>query len=256
MNIEREKIGCVAIAFVLMLGVFGFFILGPIAQDPGYHLFKDQRTVFGVPNFWNVITNLPFLLVGVAGLDGILRSRRVRLFDRMKAAYTLFFLGVSLVAVGSGYYHLSPNNESLVWDRIPMAVAIMALLSIIIGEFISLSWGKYALWPLVVFGVFSVLYWQSTEISGEGDLRLYALVQFLPMLVIPIILLTFKSALTDISGYWFLLGAYALGKVFEFVDGAVQDMLLLLSGHSIKHIVVALGVAFLLKAYNHRKLVV
>ncbi|MDX2504188.1 MAG: ceramidase domain-containing protein [Gammaproteobacteria bacterium] len=239
-----------------MLGVVGVFMLEPIAQDPGYHLFKDQRTVFGVPNFWNVITSLPFLLVGVAGLYGILRSRRVRLLDGMKAAYTLFFLGVSLVAVGSGYYHLSPNNESLVWDRIPMAVAIMALFSIIIGEFISLSWGKYALWPLVVFGVFSVLYWQGTEHSGEGDLRLYALVQFLPMLVIPIILLTFKPAFTGISGYWFLLGAYALGKVFEFADGAVQDMLLLLSGHSIKHIVVALGVAFLLKAYNHRKLVV
>ena len=80
------------------------------------------------------------------------------------------------------------------------------------------------------------------------------MVQFLPMLVIPIILLTFKPAFTDRSGYWFLLGAYALGKVFEFTDAAVQDMLLL-SGHSIKHLVVALGVAFLLKAYRHRKLI-
>ena len=85
MNIQSEKIGFVAIAFVLMLGVVGVFMLGPIAQDPGYHLFKDQRTIFGVPNFWNVITNLPFLLVGVAGLYGI-RSRRVRLVDGMKAA--------------------------------------------------------------------------------------------------------------------------------------------------------------------------
>lgn len=254
MNITNEKIGCVAIAVVFVLGLGGVLMLDPIVQDPDYHLFKDQRTIFGIPNFWNVITNLPFLLIGVFGLYCVLRSDGIWLVDGMKSAYVLFFLGVSLVAFGSGYYHLSPNNESLVWDRIPMTIAFMSMFSVIIGEFISLDWGKFALWPLVVLGVFSVFYWQSTEMNGEGDLRLYALVQFLPILLIPLILLFFKSQFTDTSGYWYLLGAYGLGKVFEYYDAVIPTMLLWLSGHSIKHIAAALGVALLLKAYINRKL--
>lgn len=253
MNIEKEKIGFIAIALVLMFGIVGVLMLDPIAQDIEYHLFKDQRIIFGIPNFWNVISNLPFLLVGIMGLHSILRSHRIRLIADLKVAYILFFLGVSLVAFGSGYYHLWPSNESLVWDRLPMTIAFMALFSVIICEFISFHLGKFVLWPLVVFGAFSIFYWHSTESNGEGDLRLYILVQFLPMILIPLILLFFRSKFNSTSGYWFLLFAYALAKAFEYLDGAIYNILHLLSGHSLKHVVIALGVLFLLKAYNNRK---
>ena len=248
-----DKIGYIAIALTVVFGVAGVLMLEPIAQDPEYHLFTDQRTVFNVPNFWNVISNLPFLVVGVLGLYSILRSHRPCLIPEMKAAYILFFLGVSLVAFGSGYYHLRPDNASLVWDRIPMTLAFMALFSIIIAEFVSLRWGSLLLWPLVLFGLFSVIYWYGTESGGEGDLRFYILVQFLPVLVIPLMLLFFKPGFTGTSGYWCLLGAYVAGKFFEYFDRLTQDILFVLSGHSIKHLVAAVGVALLLKALNHRK---
>ena len=251
---ENEKFGYIAIALIVLFGVVGVLMLEPIAQDPEYHLFTDQRTVFNIPNFWNVISSLPFLVVGVLGLYSILRSHRACLIAEMKAAYILFFLGVSLVAFGSGYYHLRPDNASLVWDRIPMSVAFMALFSIIIAEFVSLRWGSLLLWPLVLFGVFSVIYWYGTESGCEGDLRFYSLVQFLPVLVMPLMLLFFKPGFTGTSGYWYLLGAYVVGKVFEYFDGFTQDMLFFLSGHSMKHLVVAIGVALLLKAYNNRRL--
>lgn len=251
MNIGKEKIGCIAIALVSILGIVVVLIIDPIAQDPEYHLFKDQRTIFGVPNFWNIISNLPFLLVGIMGLHSIFRSHRIRLVADMKAAYILFFLGVSLVAFGSGYYHLWPSNGSLVWDRLPMTIAFMALFSAVIGEFTSFQLGKFLLWPLVVFGVFSVFYWYSTESNGKGDLRLYILVQFLPLIVIPLMLLFFKSKFTGTSGYWLLLGAYVLAKAFEYFDGLVYKTFLL-SGHSLKHVIAALGIFFLLKAYNNR----
>jgi len=254
MNMGNEKTGHIAIALIVLLGVAGVLMLEPIAQDPEYHIFVDQRTVFSIPNFLNVISSLLFLVVGVLGLYSIMRSHRIRLIPDMRAAYILFFLGVSLVAFGSGYYHLWPGNASLVWDRIPMAIAFMSLFSIIIAEFVSSRWGRLFLWPLVLFGVFSVIYWHSTESVGEGDLRFYILVQFLPMLVIPVILLFFKSRFTRASGYWYLLGAYVVGKVFEYFDGFTQDMLIFLSGHSMKHLVVAIGVALLLKAYNNRRL--
>jgi len=163
------------------------------------------------------------------------------------------FLGVSLVAFGSGYYHLWPSNGSLVWDRLPMTIAFMALFSVIIGEYTSVQLGKLALWPLIVFGAFSVIYWHSTEVKGGGDLRLYVLVQFLPMLIIPLILLFFKSKFTCTSGYWLLLCTYVLAKVFEYFDEAIYNMPSLLSGHSLKHIVVAFGLLFLLRAYIDRE---
>ena len=32
-----------------------------------YHRFADQQTLLGIPNFWNVVSNLPFILVGAVG---------------------------------------------------------------------------------------------------------------------------------------------------------------------------------------------
>lgn len=187
------------------------------------------------------------------GLHSIFISHKIRLITDIKAAYTMFFLGVSLVAFGSGYYHLWPDNGSLVWDRLPMTVAFMALFTIVISEFTSFHVGKFTLWPLVVLGAFSVFYWNRTENNGEGDLRLYILVQFIPLLVIPLMLLFFKSKFTRTSGYWFLLCAYVFAKAFEHFDEAIHNILFILSGHSLKHIVAALGVLFLLKAYNNRE---
>jgi hypothetical protein len=253
LNLENKKIGITAIALVSMIGIVGVLMLDPIAQDIEYHLFRDQRTMLNIPNFWNVISNLPFLLVGVMGLHSIRHSRSIRLIAEMRTAYILLFVGVSLVAFGSGYYHLWPSNGTLVWDRLPMTIAFMALFSVIIAEFTSVQLGKFALWPLIIFGAFSVIYWHFTEARGEGDLRLYALVQFLPMMVIPLILLFFKSRFTCTSGYWLLLCAYVLAKAFEYFDEAIYNLLSLFSGHSLKHVVVAFGILFLLKAYNNRE---
>lgn len=254
MNLENEKTGIAAIALVSMIGIAGVLMLDPVAQDIDYHLFKDQRTILSIPNFWNVITNLPFLLVGVIGLHSIHGSHPIRFIAEMKVAYTLLFAGVSLIAFGSSYYHLWPSNGSLVWDRLPMAIVFMALLSVVIGEFVSVQLGRLALWPLIIFGVFSVIYWQFTEDRGEGDLRLYVLVQFLPMMVIPLILLCFKSTFNCTSGYWLLLCAYGLAKAFEYFDEVIYNMPFLLSGHSFKHIIAAFGLLFLLKAYKNREL--
>ena len=236
-----------------VLGVAVTFILSPIAQDLEYHSFMDQRRVLGIPNFWNVTSNLPFFLVGLWGLHSLLLSNRIKLVEEMKIAYILFFSGVLLVAFGSGYYHLWPNNTTLVWDRLPMAIAFMALFTLVIGEFISSRLGKLTLWPLIIFGIFSVVYWYITEINGQGDLRLYILVQFLPILLIPTILLCFKSHFTHTNGYWLLLSAYAIAKIFEHFDETTSDVLFSLSGHSLKHTIAALGIYFLLKSFHERR---
>lgn len=250
---KMKTIGSIAIILSSIFGLLAIMSLGPIAQDIEYHSFQDQCMYFGTPNFVNVVSNVPFLIVGCMGIYSIFFTHRLSFSPDMKTAFTLFFLGVSIVAVGSSYYHLAPGNETLMWDRLPMAIAFMSLFSIIISEFISSQYGKLLLWPLVIFGAFSVIYWQFTELTGKGDLRLYLLVQFLPLLVIPLILLFFKSNYTNVTGYWFLLLAYAIAKALEHFDSQIYNIFIVISGHSIKHIVAAFGIYLLLISFKSRE---
>ena len=42
-----------------------FYFVDSIPQDPAYHQFADQREFLGVPNFFNVSSNLAFIIIGV-----------------------------------------------------------------------------------------------------------------------------------------------------------------------------------------------
>jgi Ceramidase len=252
--INNEKTGFNLILIITVLSIIALLSQDRVAQDINYHDFSDLRTIFSIPNFWNVLSNLPFLIVGFLGLYKLFVKKNLQIINEMKTAYAFLFFGVFLVAFGSGYYHLSPNNQTLVWDRLPMTIAFMAMFAIIIAEFISIRLGKALLWPLLIAGVTSVFYWHFTELQGMGDLRFYAVVQFFPMLVMPVILVCFKPRFNHLNAYWVLFASYALAKVFELFDQSVYDFLgFAISGHSIKHIVPALGLYVLLIAYQQRK---
>jgi hypothetical protein len=221
------------------------FSFPPIPQDPSYHHFADGRTTLGVPNFWNVISNAPFLLVGAAGAWFVLDRRRSRLALITAGeccAYLFLFVGVALTAFGSGYYHLAPDNPRLVWDRLPLAVAFMGLFSAVIAERINLKLGVGLLVPLVAAGIGSVLYW------GEyDDLRPYLLVQFFPLAAIPLMLLIFPPRYSGTVYFFVALGCYLLAKWFETFDRKVYEALAgQVSGHTIKHLLAGLGTYFLL----------
>lgn len=250
MKNKNEKIAFITILVVFLFGSVTVFLHEAIPQDNSYHLFSDTRSLFNTPNFYNVASNLPFLIVGVMGIQWLFRSGINKLPTELRQALFIFFLGVFLVGVGSGYYHLWPDNQTLVWDRLPMAVAFMALMSVIIGDFISIRSIKFVLPALLVFGIFSVVFWYITEMKGAGDLRFYILVQFLPILIIPIILIGFKPEYTSSAGYWRLLGAYGLAKGFEHLDSSLYNFVGFLSGHTLKHLTAALGIYFLLSAFK------
>ena len=230
-----------AIIIGLALGALSLAVfVSPIAQDPAYHAFADQRTILGIPHFWNVASNLPFLIVGLYGLKVLAGHTPAGALQSLHVSYVLIFAGVALVALGSGYYHLDPANETLMWDRLPMSVAFMAFFSMIAGECISEKFGRRLLWPLLAVGLWSVVYWYFTELQGRGDLRAYALVQFLPMLLIPVILMLFRSSFMSNKWIWLGLAAYLLSKLFEFADAAVFDAIGF-GGHAFKHLFGALG---------------
>jgi hypothetical protein len=158
-----------------------------------------------------------------------------------------------LIGFGSGYYHLWPSNQTLVWDRLPMTLVFMALIAIIIAEYLSVNIGKRLLYPLLIVGGASVLYWDYTESNGEGDLRFYILVQFMPLIAIPLILLFMKPTYTYGNRYWWLLCTYIFAKLFEYFDRFIFEVLTVLSGHTLKHLIAALGILLLLNGYNRRK---
>lgn len=223
---------------VTVTGIAAACLFSPIPQDPSYHVFADHRTLFGIPNFLDVFSNLPFVLVGVYGLGS---ASRLQPFSP-RSAYIVFCIGVFFVGFGSAYYHYSPSTQTLVWDRLPMTVAFMALFSMVIRDRISDALGNALLWPLVFAGVASVGYWYWTERQGQGDLRAYAVIQFLPMLLMPLMLIICRGNGLRTPWLWGSLGIYALAKVAEHLDTVIYDTTGTVSGHSVKHVLGAFAV--------------
>ncbi|MFH2047234.1 MAG: ceramidase domain-containing protein [Pseudomonadota bacterium] len=249
---KKNNIGITLIVLTATAVLVGLLFVEPMPQDLGYHQFKDSRLLLAIHNFWNVVSNIAFFIVGALGVIKLRESGKLKIIPDIKFVYYCLFSGMILVAFGSGYYHIRPDNQTLVWDRLPMTIVFMALFSIVISEFISIRIGKAVFLPLIICGISSVLYWHFTELSGKGDLRFYAIIQFLPMLLIPIILITFNSIYTNVSSYWWLLAAYIIAKLFEHFDGQVLTATDLISGHSIKHIAAACGIYILLFSYERR----
>lgn len=233
--------------------IAGFLLTSPLPQDPAYHQFADTRPWLAISNFWNVWSNLPFLVVGVWGLSFVYRQGRMLCLPGLAPAYVVFFSGVALTAFGSGYYHLAPANAPLVWDRLPMTIGFAGLFSIIVGEFLSVRAARWLLPLMLAVGIGSVLYWARSEALGVGDLRPYALVQFLPMLLIPIILLTRHPARGGRRYYWLMLFFYVLAKVAEYFDATIFGAGEVVSGHTLKHLFAAGTPATMLYALMQRR---
>jgi len=228
---------------VVLASVAATLFIPPIPQDESYHLFADARTIAGIPNFWNVISNLPFLLVGIYGL--LLTPRFPS--RALRPGYILFCLAVTGVSFGSAYYHYAPSTPALVWDRLPMSIAFMAVLALILGDRVNPTLGRALLGPLVLLGVASVLYWAWTERRGVGDLRPYALVQFLPFVLLVLMLLIYRGSRASTTWLWWSFIMYFLAKLGEHFDVAIFR-LVGFSGHTMKHLLSALAVFFALLA--------
>jgi hypothetical protein len=228
--------------------VIGTFVLmmsfAPFGQDPNYHNFADRRAFLGIPNFFDVASNLAFIIVGVIGLKISFANRSMRI------AWIVLFAGITLVSAGSAYYHWNPNNQTLVWDRLPMTIGFMALFAALLGEYISERVGKILLLPAIFLGFASVLYW-----NWFDDLRFYIWIQVIPLLTIPVVMILYRARY---SHTWMLLaglGCYVLAKIAELADGAIFALTQnIVSGHTIKHLLSALGCAAILLMLQKRKL--
>ncbi|SOD42095.1 alkaline phytoceramidase [Nitrosovibrio sp. Nv4] len=241
-------------AGMLLLAV----IIPPIPQPLEYHQFADQRTYFGIPNFFNVVSNVAFLLVGIAGLGFLLCSGGARIAKAFvdsseRWPYLVLFLNVAMACIGSAYYHLAPGNERLMWDRLPIAIGIMALLAAALNERVNPKAGLLLLPVLIAVGVGSVMHWHWSKQRGAGNLNFYIVVQFYSLLVIILLGIYFPSRYTHGSGIYMALAFYAIAKLAEIGDRAIYDIGQVISGHTVKHLLAAAAIYLVVRMLRKRR---
>jgi hypothetical protein len=216
----------------------GLALLPKIPQDQAYHLFADKRALVGIPNFWNVVSNIPFVVVGAVGLARF----------RADAARIVLFLGFFLTGIGSAYYHWDPNDGTLFWDRLPMTISFAAIFSLVVQERVRARIGAILLWPMLAIGIASLLAWVWTD-----DLRLYFWAQFFPGVALTALFALYPAKHTH-AHYWLIAaGLYALAKLLEFTDYPIYSLGHLLSGHTLKHLSAAVACSVILRYFELRR---
>lgn len=242
---RKARVALLMGAFALMAGVLIW--CGPIAQDPAYHNFADRRAWLGVSNFGDVASNAAFTIAGLHGFYALwrLEGEHALANNRVTWPFLAFFLFVILISAGSAWYHLAPDNDRLFWDRLPIAIALTAWFAGMIADRIDMRFGVFICLPLfMTFGAFGTIYWITTENAGAGDLRLYALAQFFPLLALPLLCWLFPKARYTGHGYlpWVYFW-FCASKALEHFDGQVFTQAAdTVSGHSLKHLALALAV--------------
>jgi len=233
------------------------FCLPAIPQPLAYHNIADQRTILGLPNGLNVLSNLAFFIPGLLGIFILCSQPLPRSFGKPheKIAFFVLFLGAILASIGSAYYHLDPNNETLVWDRLPIAVVQGAILCILIADRVKAEAGLYLLLPLILLGIIATLYWDYTEHLGRGDLRFYAYTEILPIIIILLLLWLFPARYQGQSYVFEAFAFYALGRIGEFFDSWIYKLTAqVISGHTLKHVAMGLGIYFLVRYMQYREI--
>ncbi|MDP1535953.1 MAG: hypothetical protein Q8L95_02045 [Burkholderiales bacterium] len=242
-----------AVALLSLAVVLVAAWLPPLSQPVHYHDFADQRSMFGVPHALNVVSSLGFVIVGGFGLRGLRRADSDFADARERWPYALFFLAIVAVGLGSATYHLAPGHESLFWDRLPMSVAFMSLFSSVLVERLGPRIGLCLFPWLALAGPLSVIWWLLSERADAGDLRAYALVQFYPMLLMPLLMALFAPRYTRGGDVLLVLALYLGALAADRMDREIFAAVGWISGHTLKHLLAALAVAWLWRMLNLRK---
>ncbi len=244
--------------FALTLAGLAWALLPPIPQPLQYHRFADQRACLGMTGCFDIASNALFALAGLAGLHFLSgeAGRRAFIDAREALPYRLFFLAAILVALGSGYYHLAPDNGRLVWDRAAISLALMSLFAAIICERVSLNAGLRLLPLLVAAGLGSAIYWGWSEIHGSGDLRAYVLMQLYPMLLVPLLLWLYPPRYSGDRDILAIIGLYLLALLCDFTDHRIAALTGAVSGHTLKHIIAALAMYWVVVYLRRRRRVI
>lgn len=236
-------------------------------QPAWFHDFADRRTMLGVANFMDVASNAPFAAASVWGLACVWARRRSEkrcvaggctpMLGIDVVCAICFFVGVGLTSLGSGWYHLNPRNETLVWDRLPLILTFVSLLGMLMAERVSSRSAGRLLGPMLAIGACAVGHWAWTESRGAGDLRAYFAVQIATLVSVVLIVALYPSRYLSTRLLATGLVCYGLAVAFEQLDKPVWNLwrglgVELVSGHTIKHLFAAGGAFVMILAIKPR----
>ena len=224
-----------------VLTVAAALLLPATPQPLAYHDFADHREMYGIANFLDVASNLGFLLAGLAGLVVVARARTAFELPVERWPYAVFFAGMLLTALGSGYYHLAPDNERLFWDRLPMTIAFMSLIAAQVADRLTVRAGMILLVPMLLVGALSVVYWRATERAGGGNVLPYAILQGYSVAMLLVLAITHESRYTRGADVYWVFTGYVIAKVLELIDRQAFELGHVVSGHTLKHVTAAVA---------------
>lgn len=213
---------------LLVLAVFGPVLPASAHQ----HSFGDQRTLWGLPCAFDVLSNLPFVVAGVWGLVMLQRLRGVALDAATRATATLFCVGLLCTALGSAWYHGRPDDAGLLWDRLGMAVAFAGMLGLAVASRVSERAGWTLAAAVLAAGPLAVAVWART-----GNLLPWAVVQIGGMVVVLALACLPQRAGALALNLSAVIAWYGAAKLFEAADHAVFAATgQWVSGHTLKHL--------------------
>ena len=243
---SKSEIGFLTgLIILLLLAIF----LHTIAQNQNYHNFADQRTFFGIKNTSNTLSNLAFIMVGLWGLINFYKNKYIKISNSFSVLLNLFFITIILTGLGSSYYHLSPNDFTLVFDRLALSLVFAVILAMLASIRISERSGFHTLAELIILAPLSVLLW-----NYNGNLTPYAVLQFGGIIIIVLTLLLTKAQKQS-PCFASLIILYGFAKFTEFYDVEIFNLSQnLISGHTLKHLIGALAVLIFISPLKIKKI--
>ncbi|QUJ70064.1 hypothetical protein KDD30_18100 (plasmid) [Photobacterium sp. GJ3] len=233
----------IASACILVLLIL---LQSPVILPPDVDTDTSSRQISDVHPLHVIVSSLPLAIVGFMGirmLSLIPKKQADRVVEpEIATAYFLFFQALLATSLGAVYYDLLPTPFGLMLDRIPGAIALVSLYCIVLSEYVRPALGTKLLFPLNIYAVFSVVYWywMTTAASGTADLSAYMLVQLLPILHLPLILLLYQGRWPDRPYYLAAFMCYGVAIGAESLDAEVWGMTQgIISGHCVKHVLAA-----------------
>jgi hypothetical protein len=235
-----------AVAAVLVAAVVVALVAPAITRGPTFHLYADRRTWLGIPNAGDVLSNLPFVVVGIVGL---LRTRGA----------AALFLSSTAVGIGSGAYHIAPCDLALVFDWAPIVLTLAFLAALVVGDRIDPRAGGIATLVFPAIALTSVAVWYigggtgTTANGTAGDMRWYVVTQATLVLVVALVALApaTPTAPATLARGWILLGVagFLAARGLAAADRALLDAIGV-SGHSGKHLLLGLAAACLIPSVH------
>lgn len=245
MGINRAPRWWRNVPMMLVILVLGLLCLhGPIAQLDHYHAFADQTQWGPVMHARDVLSNLGFLLVGLWAVFQFSHQWSL-LPDHRRPALLAFIFSILATAWCSSFYHLAPDDGRLFWDRLPIATACASLLALMRPMYSSHAGSLRASWRelmvALLLAYLSVWWWQYS-----ADLRPYLALQIFAIVLPPCWQFAQGVAKFERQAFALAIGLYVLAKLCELADGSILHGLVVISGHSLKHLLAAGAAYFIL----------